>query len=156
MFIDARTLPAGHQITTEVCVIGAGAAGITLAREFTGKSFQVAMLEGGNLDIEPEAQTLNSGFNVGLPYFPLDMTHARCFGGTTEWWGGQHDTGRLVFANWPLYIDYTNWLKDRPSLNGFSRHTGIEVTYDEVIEGNEPFFQKIAPRLQAGQPLGYT
>lgn len=88
MFIDARTLPAGHQITTEVCVIGAGAAGITLAREFTGKSFQVAMLEGGNLDIEPEAQTLNSGFNVGLPYFPLDMTHARCFGGTTEWWGG--------------------------------------------------------------------
>ena len=88
LFIDARTLPAGHQITTDVCVIGAGAAGITLAREFTGKPFQVAMLEGGNLDIEPEAQTLNSGFNVGLPYFPLDMTHARCFGGTTEWWGG--------------------------------------------------------------------
>ena len=54
--------------------------------------------------------------------------------GTTEWWRGQHDTGRLVFANWPLYIDYTNWLKDRPSLNGFSRHTGIEVTYAEVIE----------------------
>jgi spermidine/putrescine transport system substrate-binding protein len=60
-----------------------------------------------------------------------------------------------VFANWPLYIDYMNWLKDRPSLNGFSRHTGIEVTYEEVIEGNEPFFAKIAPRLQAGQPLGY-
>jgi len=75
--------------------------------------------------------------------------------GSTDWWRGQHDTGQLVFANWPLYIDYTNWLKDRPSLNGFSRHTGIEVTYEEVIEGNEPFFQKIAPRLQAGQPLGY-
>ena len=75
--------------------------------------------------------------------------------GSTDWWHGQHDTGQLVFANWPLYIDYTNWLKDRPSLNGFSRHTGIEVTYEEVIEGNEPFFQKIAPRLQAGQPLGY-
>ena len=44
--------------------------------------------------------------------------------GSTDWWGGQHDTGQLVFANWPLYIDYTNWLKDRPSLNGFSRHTG--------------------------------
>ena len=56
-----------------------------------------------------------------------------------------------MFANWPLYIDYTNWLKDRPSLNGFSRHTGIEVTYEEVIEGNEPFFQKIAPAA-AGRP----
>src|SRR4029079_17229320 len=73
--------------------------------------------------------------------------------GTSEWWRGQHDTGRLVLRTWPLYIDYTNWLKDRPSLNGFSRHTGIEVTYEEVIEGNEPFFQKIAPRLQAGPPL---
>jgi spermidine/putrescine transport system substrate-binding protein len=75
--------------------------------------------------------------------------------GSTAWWAGQRRTGRLVFANWPLYIDYTNWLKDRPSLNQFSRHTGIEVTYDEVIEGNEPFYRKIAPRLAARKPLGY-
>jgi len=75
--------------------------------------------------------------------------------GSTAWWAGQRRTGRLVFANWPLYIDYTNWLKDRPSLNQFSRHTGIEVTYDEVIEGNEPFYRKIAPRLAARRPLGY-
>jgi spermidine/putrescine transport system substrate-binding protein len=75
--------------------------------------------------------------------------------GSASWWRAQRPTGELVFANWPLYIDYTNWLKDRPSLNSFSRATGIEVTYDEVIEGNEPFFAKIAPRLQAGRPLGY-
>jgi spermidine/putrescine transport system substrate-binding protein len=75
--------------------------------------------------------------------------------GSADWWRGQRDTGRLMFANWPLYIDYLNWLKDRPSLNAFSRHTGIEVTYEEVIEGNEPFFAKIAPRLGAGRPLGY-
>lgn len=75
--------------------------------------------------------------------------------GSADWWSGQRPTGQLAFANWPLYIDYRNWLKDRPSLNSFSRHTGIEVTYDEVIEGNEPFFHKIAPRLAAGRPLGY-
>jgi spermidine/putrescine transport system substrate-binding protein len=75
--------------------------------------------------------------------------------GTEEWWKRQKPTGRLVFANWPLYIDYSNWLKDHPTLAGFSRDTGIEVTYEEVIEGNEPFFQKIAPRLKAGRPLGY-
>jgi spermidine/putrescine transport system substrate-binding protein len=75
--------------------------------------------------------------------------------GKPEWWSRQRQTGRLVFANWPLYIDYSNWLKDRPSLNAFSRETGIEVTYEEVIENNEPFFQKIAPRLKAGRPLGY-
>jgi spermidine/putrescine transport system substrate-binding protein len=75
--------------------------------------------------------------------------------GSTAWWAGQRRTGSLVFANWPLYIDYANWLKDRPSLNQFSRHTGIAVTYEEVIEGNEPFYAKIEPRLAAGKPLGY-
>src|SRR5207344_1927809 len=44
--------------------------------------------------------------------------------GSAAWWQGQRPTGELAFANWPLYIDYTNWLKDRPSLNSFSRHTG--------------------------------
>ena len=83
-----------------------------------------------------------------------ETTHAAAVG-SAAWWQGQRPTGALAFANWPLYIDYTNWLKDRPSLNSFSRHTGIEVTYEEVIEGNEPFFQRIAPRLKAGKPLGY-
>ena len=48
-----------------------------------------------------------------------------------------------------------NWVKDHPTLAAFSRETGIQVTYEEVIEGNEPFFEKIAPRLGAGRPLGY-
>jgi spermidine/putrescine transport system substrate-binding protein len=75
--------------------------------------------------------------------------------GSSAWWAGQRRTGQLTFANWPLYIDYENRLKDRPTLNQFSRHTGIEVTYEEVIEDNQPFFAEIEPRLQAGKPLGY-
>ena len=35
MFLDARSVPTGTVIETEVCIVGAGAAGITLAREFT-------------------------------------------------------------------------------------------------------------------------
>ncbi|BAZ20795.1 GMC oxidoreductase [Kalymmatonema gypsitolerans NIES-4073] len=34
MLIDARTLPTGETIETEVCIVGAAPAGITLAREF--------------------------------------------------------------------------------------------------------------------------
>lgn len=75
--------------------------------------------------------------------------------GTADWWDRQRPTRELVFANWPLYIDYSNWLKDHPTLNEFSRDTGIQVTYEEVIDNNEPFFQRIAPRLKAGRPLGY-
>jgi spermidine/putrescine transport system substrate-binding protein len=75
--------------------------------------------------------------------------------GDASWWGEQKATGEVVFANWPLYIDYRNWLKSHPSLNVFSRDTGITVAYEEVINNNEPFYAKIAPLLRAGRPTGY-
>ena len=42
MLIDARTLPENTIIETEVCIVGAGAAGDTLAREFIGQPFRNA------------------------------------------------------------------------------------------------------------------
>ena len=119
MFTDARTLPNGYRLATDVCVIGAGAAGITLAREFNGKPFQVAILEGGSLDIAPDAQSLNSGFNVGLPYFPLDMTHARCFGGTTEWWGGHCRPLSEFDFEAKEWIPYSGWPITKPEVQSY-------------------------------------
>ncbi|MEQ1759361.1 MAG: GMC family oxidoreductase [Vicinamibacterales bacterium] len=88
MLIDGRTIPNGQTLQTDVCIIGSGAAGITLARAFSGQSFTVTLLAGGDLKPAPETQTLNAGPNVGLPYFALEYCRARCFGGTTTWWGG--------------------------------------------------------------------
>jgi spermidine/putrescine transport system substrate-binding protein len=75
--------------------------------------------------------------------------------GDPAWWKAQRPTGELVFANWPLYIDYRNWLKDRPTLNDFSRQSGVMVTYEEVIEDNAPFAEKLARTLAAGRSSGY-
>jgi spermidine/putrescine transport system substrate-binding protein len=69
------------------------------------------------------------------------------------WWKKQKQTGTLNFANWPLYID-TNHGK-HPSLEQFTKQTGIKVNYFEVIQDNAPFYAKIAPTLQAGQSIGY-
>ena len=44
MFVDARSVPPGTVFETEVCIVGAGAAGITLAREFINSGFRVALL----------------------------------------------------------------------------------------------------------------
>ena len=46
-FRDARTVEAGAGLKVDLCIIGAGAAGITLARELIDAPFQVALLEGG-------------------------------------------------------------------------------------------------------------
>ena len=70
-----------------------------------------------------------------------------------KWWSKQKQTGTLNFANWPLYIDVSHG--QHPSLNQFTKATGIKVNYAEVIQDNAPFYAKIAPTLQAGQSIGY-
>ena len=87
MFIDARTLTENTIIETEVCIVGAGAAGITLAREFIGQPFRVCLLESGGLEFDEDTQSLYEGENVGLPY-ALGAERLRYFGGTTNHWGG--------------------------------------------------------------------
>jgi len=71
LFIDARAVPENTTITTEVCIVGAGAAGITLAREFIGQEFQVCVLESGGLEFEHNTQSLYKGDNIGYPFPPL-------------------------------------------------------------------------------------
>ncbi|MFD9815222.1 PotD/PotF family extracellular solute-binding protein [Streptomyces sp. NPDC059080] len=62
---------------------------------------------------------------------------------------------RLVFANWPLYIDVDDHDKQRrPTLDAFRRRTGISVTYTEEINDNDEFFGKISPALMNHQPTG--
>ena len=78
--------------------------------------------------------------------------------GSEEWWAQQKPQDTLVIANWSLYMDQR---KDadgdvvHPTLELFSKETGIEVDYREVIDTLDTFFAKIQPQLQAGQPLGY-
>jgi choline dehydrogenase-like flavoprotein len=88
MFIDARTLPQNAVIEADLCIIGAGAAGITLAQEFIGSGVQVCVLESGGLDFDWHTQSLYEGANTGLRYFDLDVCQIRYFGGNTNAWGG--------------------------------------------------------------------
>ncbi|WP_419759554.1 extracellular solute-binding protein [Acidisoma sp.] len=71
------------------------------------------------------------------------------------WWAAQKPTDKFVFANWPLYIDVTSTGSDHPSLDAFTKETGIKVTYKEVIQNNAPFYAQIAPVLKAHQATGY-
>src|SRR6185312_9849353 len=88
MFIDARALPMNAVVETDLCIIGGGAAGITISHQFIGTPVQVCLLESGTLDFDRATQTLYEGRNVGLPYFDLDVCQIRYFGGNTNAWGG--------------------------------------------------------------------
>jgi spermidine/putrescine transport system substrate-binding protein len=73
----------------------------------------------------------------------------------TAWWAAQKPTKDFVFANWPYYIDVTSNGSGHPSLDAFTKATGIKVKYLEVIQEIPSFYAKIAPVLKAGQSTGY-
>jgi spermidine/putrescine transport system substrate-binding protein len=72
-------------------------------------------------------------------------------------WEGQTKAGILNFANWPLYMDQEKrgGKVVYPSLQDFTKETGIKVNYKEVIQENDAFLGRINPSLKAGQDPGW-
>ncbi|WP_335981510.1 polyamine ABC transporter substrate-binding protein [Streptomyces sp. CA2R106] len=58
------------------------------------------------------------------------------------------------FSNWTEYIDVSDDGKHHPTLDAFTKRTGIKVKYTEDINDNVEFFGKIKPQLAAGQDTG--
>lgn len=88
MLIDTSEsdVPRGQRY--DICVIGAGAAGITLARKLAQAGKRVALCEGGLLNFTDESQDIYIGDIIGDRYFDLDVCRLRYFGGSTNHWGG--------------------------------------------------------------------
>ncbi|MEU2431176.1 spermidine/putrescine ABC transporter substrate-binding protein [Streptomyces sp. NPDC007861] len=61
---------------------------------------------------------------------------------------------RIAFSNWTEYMDISEDEKSRPTLEAFTKRTGITVKYTEDINDNVEFFGKIKPQLAAGQDTG--
>ncbi|MDL2121674.1 MAG: GMC family oxidoreductase [Deltaproteobacteria bacterium] len=128
MIIDARSLSNNQTIDSDVCIVGAGVAGITLARECAGEEFQVCLLESGGLEPDKVTQSLYWGENIGHPYYPLDTARARFFGGTSHYWTIALGDNRLGVRLRPLdeidfeereWVPYSGWPFGRSHLDPF-------------------------------------
>ena len=109
MFIDAQEVPQGTILDTDICIIGAGAAGITLTREFINAPFRTCLLESGGLENEAATQDLYRGRNVGRKYYDLDACRLRYFGGTTNHWAGWcRPLNAIDFEN-HSWAPYSGW-----------------------------------------------
>lgn len=60
----------------------------------------------------------------------------------------------VSFSNWTEYMDVDDSGRNHPTLDAFSRRTGIKVKYTEDINDNTEFFGKIKPQMAAGQDTG--
>ena len=119
MHTDAATLPDGTQLEGDVCIVGAGAAGIALALEWIGTSQRVILLEGGGFDMEPHVQGLYQGEIVGRPYYPLEAARLHYFGGTTGHWGGYCAPFDAIDFTKRSWVPHSGWPITRAALDPF-------------------------------------
>jgi choline dehydrogenase-like flavoprotein len=87
MLIDGRRLPEGHVLSTDLCIVGAGAAGITLALALADQPLDVCLIESGGFELEDDVQELCRVETRGVNYEGYE-TRLRMFGGSTNHWGG--------------------------------------------------------------------
>ena len=104
---------------TDVAIVGAGAAGITLARSLVAANVRVCLLESGGKDYEQPVQDLAKGESIGFPYYELQESRLRFFGGTTAIWGGRSALlDPIDFERRPWIAD-SGWPIDREALNSY-------------------------------------
>lgn len=130
MLIDLNDLPEKAEITADVCVVGAGAAGVALARSLMNRGHDVCLLEAGGMDFDQATQDLCIGKNVGMEYYELDHSRLRFFGGTTNIWGGR------CIPMEPIDFEKRDWVP----------HSGWPITRDDL----DPYYRMAHESLELG------
>ena len=89
MIVDLRRESITPELAADVCLVGAGAAGIALALQLSKAGLSVALVESGGLEPGKEGESLNEGQVHGTSYQGLVTGRARTLGGATRLWYGQ-------------------------------------------------------------------
>jgi len=130
---------AEAEVVTDICIVGAGAAGIALANEFVGTGTRVLLLESGGDQFDANADSLSIGESVGVPFSGLQLGRFRGFGGATRLWYGQcvhldpidvEHRSWVAGSDWPINLDLLAPYYERAEqFFGLSGHE----SYDERI-----------------------
>lgn len=142
--IDARTIANNSLIEADLCIVGAGAAGISLAMEWIGTPYNVVLLEGGGFEIESGMQDLYNGEIVGHPYYPLQAARIHAFGGTTGHWAGYCSDFDPIDFEERDWVPHSGWPITRAELDPYYEraHTILELgpyRYDPAdLEAQDP------------------
>lgn len=149
MMIDARQIPSGETIETEVCIVGAGPAGISLARELIGQGFRVSLLETGGIEPDEAIQSLAEGADdtIGDFYPGAVYMRTRRYGGTSHQWhidmqqeGTEKTWGVRYTTLDPIDFEKRDWLP----------HSGWPITRKDL----DPYYDRAHQLCQAG-PCDY-
>lgn len=122
MIIDLNSSQETPDLPCDVCIVGAGAAGLAIATEMLKSHKTVVILESGGFEHEPATQALYDVENSGSPHAGATQGRFRVLGGSTTKWGGQ------ALPLTPLDFEKRDWVA----------HSGWPIQFDEL----KPYYER--------------
>lgn len=131
MILDMAELIDEQLLTADLCIVGAGAAGITLALQFIDRGLDVLLVKSGGHRRETKIQDMYAG-SVVQPHLHASPDRFRCrqFGGSTTLWGGRCMPFDPIDFEARSYIPNSGW----------------PITFDELL----PFYREANRICDAG------
>ena len=169
--VDARQLDGVTELDADICIVGAGAAGITVAAELNGSGREVLLVESGHLQPDEETQGLYDLDCAGYPVREDFMSRARYFGGSCNLWAGRSmklteaDFARrdwVPASGWPLpYADVARHypraasILRLPPLEMFdwTTHATAMSTHERALFSHESLSPRVS--LWARRPMRF-
>lgn len=129
---DARQFADGETISTDLCIIGGGPIGLSLAQALIGSGRQVTLVETGGAHRDEANESLSGGRSRSDRYAPLTMYRRRMLGGASVIWGG-----RCVPYD-PIDYEARDWVP----------HSGWPFGHDTLA----PYIDRATRLADAGSP----
>jgi len=129
MHIDARKLEMNSVVEGDICIVGAGTAGISMAMGWINTSAKIVLLEGGGFEYDDKVQDLYAGKTTGQRYFPLKSARLHYFGGTTGHWSGFCSTYDPIDFEKREWMEHSGWPISKQDLDPFyaRAHSYLEL-----------------------------
>ena len=137
MLIDlAQVRPDFSKTVFDVCIVGGGVAGITLATKLGRAGRNVILIEAGSQSVSPKSQAYYRGELGELENLPLQETRIRALGGSSQHWAGwcrhfdAYDFARSDLSQdgaWPISkIDLDPYLHEATTILGVTELAGVD------------------------------
>jgi choline dehydrogenase-like flavoprotein len=158
VLLDSKELADEAALCCEVCVIGAGAAGIAIARKLITSGLDVLLLEAGGLSSESATQDLYAGSVLDERlHSPPIRYRQRMFGGTTTKWGGRCVPFDEIDFEHRDYVPHSGWPIERSTLLPFYTDANrLCEAGDFSYRAGEAFGQTPPPMIAGFESAHFT
>jgi hypothetical protein len=148
VILDGRSCSDGETVTADVCIIGGGPAGITIAHELSRTNLKVVLIESGSAKGESAAEKLNAGGQVSGGFAPLTLFRRRVLGGASVVWAGRcvpldpidfERREHVPLSGWP--ISHREVQAYYPRASAYCEVGDAPYHLIEAVEKSSPFIE---------------